>query len=71
MALFPGYGVRNRIYETGEVIQMKLPEHPGSDQDLQFYGYLPYPFAPPVENTNPPTSAFSQPNPVFPNPEGI
>lgn len=71
MALYPGYGVRNEKYEVGEVIVMKDPEHPGSDQDLEFYGKLPYPFAPPVTPTNPPVSSFEEPNPVFPNPEGI
>lgn len=71
MALYPGYGVRNPKYEEGTVIVMPKFKHPGSDQDLQFYGELEFPFAPPVEPTNPPASSFSQPNPPFPNPEGL
>lgn len=71
MALFPGYGVRNPKYETGEVIVVALPRHPGSDQDLEFYDRLPWPFAPPVTPTNPPVDSFAEDNPVFPNPEGI
>lgn len=71
MALYPGYGVRNPKYETGIVVQAEKFKHPGSDQNLQFFGELEFPFAPPLVDTNPPTSSFSKPNPRFPNPAGL
>lgn len=71
MSLYPGYGVRNDLYVTGEIIQMKMAFHQGSDQGVSFLGNLPYPYAPPLVDTNPPVSSFEQPNPPFPNPAGI
>jgi hypothetical protein len=71
MALYPGYGVRNLLAETATIVQAPKAEHPGSDQGVLYLGELPYPFAPPLIETDPPIESFSEPNPPFPNPEGI
>lgn len=47
MGLWPNWGKREKKYEEGEVIKMPPVKNPGSDQEVNYVGELPFPFAVP------------------------